>query len=124
MKRRRNVHRLGSIEWNRRGTTREVLLVGRWAIKVPTWRHGLRCWCHGVLANYGEREWSGFRQSMLKPNPVLWSSPGALINVYRRARPCAIRPHWYDWTPWGDAKSANLGVVDGRVVIVDYGHAW
>jgi hypothetical protein len=118
----------------RGGLTRTVILIGPWAIKVPTVRYGLSMWCRGVLANASEREWS----SVDGVNPVLWSL-GSLVNVYRRAD--RVGPEWvgrkhadydpakYDaltpgFVPAGDRQPDNLGIVRGRVVWVDYDSSW
>jgi hypothetical protein len=118
----------------RGGLTRTVILIGPFAIKVPTFRYGLPMWCRGVLANQSEREWS----SVDGVNPVLWSL-WSLVNVYRRAQP--VGPEWvgrkhdrYDATrydaltpgfmPAGDRQPGNLGIVRGRVVWVDYDSSW
>jgi hypothetical protein len=119
---------------NRSGLTRTVILIGPYAIKVPTIRYGIPMWCRGVLANESEHEWS----SVDGVNPVLWSL-GALVNVYRRAQP--VGPDWvgrkhpafdaarYDaltpgFMPAGDRKPDNLGIVGGRVLWVDYDSSW
>lgn len=121
---------------NRRGITRTVILTPRWAVKVPTIRglgildSGSRVasFCRGVLANRSESEWSEVRGM----NPVVWSFKG-LINVYRRAEPVPDGTYedeadyegiteWF--VPVGDRKPENIGIVDGRVVWLDYDSSW
>lgn len=62
----------------RTGVTRTVVLVGWWAVKVPTIRglgdpaqsgNRLASFARGILANKTEREWS----SIDGVNPVVWS---------------------------------------------------
>lgn len=119
----------------RRGVTRTVLLIGRWAIKVPTIRglgdpkmKGARCasFARGVLANRSELEWSGTEGV----NPVVWSWR-CVINVYRRAEPVIVVDETFDfdaicpeWKIIGDRKSENIGLVDGRIVWLDFDLSW
>jgi hypothetical protein len=116
----------------RTGITRTVLLVGRWAVKVPSSRRygkGLRGllygWSRGVQANISEAEmcvWDEVRRDVA---PVLFSLAG-LINVYPRCAPVpAGRVSEARPLPFcGDRKPENLGVLDGQVVWVDYDGSW
>ena len=115
----------------RRGITRTVLLVGRWAVKVPSLRshgHGLAgvlwSFCRGILANQSEAEWSG------QPGlcPKVWAFAG-LISVYPRCEPVTreVQAEEYAAIGWAgptDKKPANLGLLDGRMVWVDYDMNW
>lgn len=119
----------------RSGVTRTVLLAGRWAVKVPSLRGGTggyRGWLTGLMwsitrgiqANISEAEW--WRNSH-DPGlcPVRLSLTG-LVNVYPRCAPVTEEPPGgYDgilaeWLPAGDKKPDNLGLLDGRLVWVDY----
>jgi len=112
----------------KRGLTRTVLLIGRWAVKVPSFRsHGqglsgvLWSFCRGVLANHSEILWAE------EPGvcPLKWSVAG-LINVYPRCGPVTWDPD-YDaigFTGPTDRKRANVGMLDGRMVWVDYDMNW
>ena len=120
---------IASLYVRRHGTTRTVWLIGRWAIKVPScckWRLFL----HGLLANLQERSFSATRWAKLCP--VLWSTPGGWLLVMRRARPLT-RAEWdaFDPEPWcqeedyvipAEHKMDSFGVLDGRIVAVDYGN--
>lgn len=65
------------------GTTRNVLLIGRWAIKTPTMRSCL-LWHSGCVANIQERLlWHGYRDHRLAP--VRWGDPFGLVLVMDRA---------------------------------------
>jgi hypothetical protein len=112
----------------KRGVTRTVYLIGRWAIKVPSLRvgkWGLRKAIHqaalGIAANNTELEWSG----VVGVAPVRASLFG-VVQVYDRCLPvcsfdgdysvvCDVRP-----VATFDCKPQNLGVLSGRVVWVDY----
>jgi hypothetical protein len=115
----------------RRGITRTVLLVHRWAIKVPSMRShdaGLRgvVWsiARGLCANLSEQEWSGSPGTC----PVLWSWAG-IVNVYPRCQPVThdLTDAEYDAVGLlgpGDRKPQNMGWLDGRLVWVDYDMNW
>lgn len=116
----------------RRGICRTVLLVGPWAVKVPSLRangNGAMgvVWsiCRGILANQSERSWTGWEGLC----PVRWSLAG-LINIYPRCEPvtdydgdyaevCTMVP-----TSMADRKPENLGRLNGRLVWVDYDMSW
>jgi hypothetical protein len=104
-----------------RGVTREVLLVGRWAVKVPSIR-SWRLFLTGLLANLHEDLWSATRDRRLCP--VRWCSPGGFVLVMARAEALAESDFVVDADFAGlplDAKPENFGRYGGRVVLLDYG---
>ncbi|HYH69373.1 MAG TPA: hypothetical protein VD866_32060 [Urbifossiella sp.] len=121
----------------RRGLTREVLIVGRWVVKVPSLR-GWRPFLAGILANLTESARSGLDPRLC---PVRWCAPGGLLLVQRRAAPLTpaaaaqIGPDFGrlptggpwprvpppDLDPADPLSWRNYGEIDGRPVIVDYG---
>lgn len=127
-----------------RGICRCVILTKRWAVKVPTTRpYGRRgdrltYWCRGVQANLSERQWSAWPGVC----PVKWAFLGGIVQVYPRAEP-VDRDEWEPGLhtddiegllvkyravapglPFGDHKPENLGMLDGRVVWLDYDSSW
>lgn len=112
----------------RYGTTRIVLLTPRWAIKLPlvsSRGHGwLWSLAHGVIANLSELRLSH------EPGvcPVVWSLHG-LIQVYPRCRPVSLDtgPIAFDMLASErvpvDPRPHNVGVLNGRVVWLDYADA-
>lgn len=121
------------------GSNRLVVLTRRHAIKVPN----VRSWwtaCWGLIDNMQERRACGLgpwgrRQDGVAP--IVFSLPGGLLNVARRARPltadewasfdpeahCSRR--FDDGTPYrisAEPKPDSFGVLDGRIVAVDYGN--
>lgn len=106
--------------WVRSGVTRHVLITRRWAVKVPNVRNGWRLFVCGLLANISEREWSQFVEAALPPNPTVFFVAGGWLNVQRRAQPYDGPIDHLDFNPWGDRKACNLGVIDGRIVVIDY----
>lgn len=116
----------------RRGVTRTVLLIGRWAIKVPslcTHDQGLKgalwSFCRGVSANQSEAEWSGYHEGLC---PVVFTAAG-LLNVYPRCQPVEQDLADADYDAIGfagptDRKPANVGILNGRRVWLDYDMNW
>lgn len=115
----------------RRGITRTVILTPRHAIKLPSLRrHGkglagmLWSFSRGISANLSEREWSGYSPALC---PVRWSLAG-LVNVYPRCEPVTEEPDDYyaiaNMLGPMDKKPENLGILDGRMVWVDYAMDW
>lgn len=114
----------------RTGITRDVLLIGRWAIKFPNTRYSWRHFTEGLLANMTEAStWHGYsgsidpeaRAESQKLCPVLWSSWGGWIVVMPRVLPMVGTLSTFH-VPWfvTDVKEDNFGILDGRVVCVDY----
>lgn len=111
----------------RRGITRTVVLIDRWAIKFPSLRShgdGLRglLWSvtRGIQANLSEQDWSGSPGTC----PVLWSLAG-LVSVYPRCAPVFRELSDAEYESTGflgpqDRKPHNLGYLDGRLVWIDY----
>jgi hypothetical protein len=124
-----------------RGICRLVILVGPYAIKVPTTRpYGARApgdrlhwWCRGYLANRSERDWSRWEEAT-GIAPVLHSWLGGVIQVYPRCEPVtdlswmtAPRETYMAISPvmrTGDCKEDNIGVLDGNIVWLDYDTNW
>lgn len=108
-----------------RGVTRIVFIGRRHVVKLPRFnprsgRGALWSLAEGVLANLSEAEWSGWPGVC----PVKWSLLG-VINVYRRCDPVELDDD-FDFAAVApglghfDPKEANLGLLDGRLVWVDY----
>jgi hypothetical protein len=105
----------------KRGVTREVVLIGRYAIKLPSLR-SWRLFLQGLLCNIQEREFSGFDERLC---PVLLSVWGGFVNAMPRCVPVD------DFTPEMDRicddltfiekKQCSFGMMGDRLVAVDYG---
>lgn len=111
--------------------TRHVLLIGPWAFKVPRvcrWKgenqHEVGCrwrlFVAGVLHNLNE--W----RDRARPDvaPALWTL-GGFVNCARRAKPvdlALLELHIAALARDGrrDLRPANLGLLDGHLVLVDY----
>lgn len=117
----------------RTGVTRTVILIGRWAVKVPTLRGVTTCdargrlagVCRGLLANQSEYVWHSYEPWAGRVAPVLRSWLLGFVQVYPRCEPLADgdRGPLPRLVPCpGDVKPDNYGRVGGHgwVVRVDY----
>lgn len=115
----------------RTGINRTVLLIGRWAVKVPSLRGGstggvrgrVHTFARGILANASEYQWHDFEGWHGKVAPVLHSWLGGLVQVYPRCEPLSDDDRGplprLEPCP-GDVKPDNYGRLNGRVVRLDY----
>ena len=122
-----------------RGANRLVLLTPGLAWKVPNVRRWFQA-CWGMIDNMQERRANGLgpwgrRQDGICP--LVFSLPGGLLNVMRRARPLTDA-EWAGFDPAGhcrrqfpdgtvywisaEPKRDSFGVLDGRIVALDYGN--
>lgn len=112
------------------GATRTVVLVGRWAVKVPSCRGGWRNFLIGLLANMQERTFSATGWPELCP--VVFSLPGGWIVVMPRCEPVGeLTDEVYqrmtkhaDYEVPAENKDDSfgwLGGEGGRLVAIDYG---
>ena len=116
------------------GTTRTVILIRRWAIKIPVFREW-RLFLSGLLANMQERRFAAAGWPELCP--VVFALPGGWLLVMRRAEPLTREQffalnygEWIkggndlpkgDWIIPVENKLDSFGILDGRIVAVDYG---
>lgn len=107
------------------GENRVVLLIGRWAVKLPRLHQGWRSLYYGCLNNLNEAHYSGRDGAC----PVVLSLPGGFATVMRRARPLTA-PEWAEvdvdaFRKRGplsvEAKADSFGILGDRLVAVDYG---
>lgn len=112
----------------KRGCTRTVFLVGRWAIKIPT-NNSWKLFLTGFLCNmqeamYGKSTMAGFC-------PVKFCFPGGWFLVMYRTRPLSNK-EWeeFDYEKFiyrgnycipVEDKRSSFGVLDGEIVAIDYG---
>jgi hypothetical protein len=113
------------------GTTRTVLLLWRYAFKVPAvveWRLFLL----GLLGNMQETKFSKCGWPELCP--VVFSIPGGFLVVMRRAVPIT-REQWFELDEVAldefmttatyrlpvELKMDSFGMLDNKMVAVDYG---
>lgn len=115
----------------RTGCTRLVLELKTVVVKFPNFTYSWEHFIHGILANI--RESRGWRYSKHNKKiralicPVLFTSWLSLILVMKRVKVLSdeeylkadISKH-QEFFP-GDDKSDSYGLLDGRVVKIDYG---
>jgi len=101
------------------GQTRMVMLLGRWALKIPHLSNGWKFFLLGMLANENERLWSGYDERLC---PVLWCTPFGLLLCMRRAEPwMSDEPPEMPGLPFLDLQPTNFGTLNGKAVSIDYG---
>jgi hypothetical protein len=114
------------------GCSREVFLVGRFAIKVPTWRRSWLNFLNGFISNLGERRFQHTEIPCIAK--VVWSDPLGLIVVMERcSQPRNFTEHHLrklielgrfegaDYRFSDDLHVGNVGFVGRRLVLLDYG---
>ena len=110
----------------RRGMSRTVWLVGRWAIKVPRARHGARFFVLGMLGNLNEAErWRLLRHPRLAPvracGPLgLWLVQPRYRHFLGRRLTRSERAAFPILNL--DDNGANVAVGPTGLVLVDYGN--
>jgi hypothetical protein len=113
----------------RSGATRYVLLTRRYAFKIPSLRNW-RCFLWGLLANMQERAFGTLGLKELCP--VLFYLPGGFLVVMPKAE-VMDEDAFADFDYEGfinsvadmvlpvEEKASSFGMLDGRVVAIDYG---
>lgn len=113
----------------RTGINRTVILIGAYAIKIPSFRghmYGnmrgrIAGFAHGILANQSEYMWHDYEDWRGRIAPVLHSWLFGIIQVYPRCAPAPEDAELFTLDPCpGDIKTDNFGLLDGRLVRVDY----
>ena len=113
----------------RHGSTRTVILIARYAIKIPSFVEW-RLFLYGLLGNMQESLWS--KCGIDRLCKVLFSIPGGFIVVMERAEPLT-REEFDKFDYDGFIKDCDLcltfienkydsfGKIGGKIVAVDYG---
>ena len=106
------------------GMTRNVLLIWKYAIKIPTFR-SWKLFLRGLLANMQENEFSGVWPELC---PVVFSVPGGVCSVMIRAEPISEKQFDLEFEKIpehiviiAESKSQNYGYLNGKLVAIDYG---
>lgn len=113
------------------GSSRLVLLIGGYAIKVPR-LSGFKRIRQGMYCNLAERTaWAEQRYPNLCP--LLWAANGGWVNIMVRASPMTFDefdawtnsdewPHLHGVNTPYEYKEQDAGFLpDGRMVMIDYG---
>lgn len=116
------------------GYTRVVFLYKNYAIKIPNYRYGWATFLQGLLANINESTTWKSNTGVLEQGrshllcPVLWCSWGGWILVMRKVdivitdemgKHIDFSRHYVEFP--GDDKPDNYGILNGRLVKLDYG---
>ncbi|KPV55048.1 hypothetical protein SE17_00165 [Kouleothrix aurantiaca] len=109
-----------------RGVSRTAILIGPYAIKVPSFRHGARYFVMGMLGNILERDhWRMSHHPQLAP--VYACGPLGLWLVMKRYTVVLDRlltPEEQASFPFMniDNNGANVASDNGKLVLIDYGN--
>lgn len=115
----------------KRGITREVILIGKYAFKIPS----LRSWwlfLEGLQCNMNETQRQKCSDRFC---PIVFSFPGGFLNIMKRCTPLKVydrdemRNIFYLSKETEDGnvhnfvenKECSFGILDGKLVAVDYG---
>jgi hypothetical protein len=98
-----------------------VILIGSKAIKTPTIKYSWRLFLTGLLANLHERLWWGNGKDE-RLCPIVFADPLGLFVVMQRTEDIDYLPPEDDfrYLPL-DYKVENFGLLNGKVVLRDYG---
>lgn len=113
------------------GSTRTVLLMGKYALKIPSTVE-YRLFLLGLLGNLQEKR---FSDSDPRLCPVIFSMPFGLMNIMPRARKLSRDEFFaldykafvdssngqYSISDMTERKMDTFGWLNGRIVVVDYG---
>lgn len=108
------------------GAFRRVVLLGRFAIKLPRWRNAL----YGIRCNRWEREmWRTWRPLFGWQNlcPITFADPLGLVVVMPRAHQPVSYDEVVEATPYNfpeitaEAKPEDFGRIGDHVFALDYG---
>jgi len=115
------------------GATRWTILIGRYAIKVPS-LYNYRCFLNGLLGNHQEKTFYTIKDWQPKLCPVLWCSWFCVVLVMPRARVLTDADSEANeknllefikindnYTIPAELKADSFGYIGDRLVAVDYG---
>lgn len=116
----------------KRGITRLVFLTKTKAIKIPNPTYSLQHFLKGWLANITEKDiWKAFNSEGMEAQdikqlicPVLTTYLKCFVVVMPRCQPVPpqdFTPHKRLESVCGDAKADNYGLLNNRLVCLDYG---
>ncbi len=119
----------------RSGVTRTVILVGKYAIKLPCMHHNYAMFIEGIRANLNEGRFVGYQHDATIAR-TLYSNRFGLINIQERVRPvrniglflteihviCTTTTFSKDFI-LNDLKPENFGYNDKNILVkLDYGN--
>ena len=118
---------------NRNGITRLVIELKRVVIKIPNFTYSWQHFLKGLIANIHENQtWNVVNKYNPEIThllcPVLWCSWGGWILIMKKVDRCLKDEEYDQWDISehkkyfeGDDTVSNYGVLDNRLVKIDYG---
>lgn len=127
-----NRRRSARMKINRTGVTRIVFVLKNHVVKVPTPFNGWYNFIQGIIANMVERNTWRFNSGIYESGhshllcPVTWVSWGGILLVMVKAKTIPFdaeidKSEHKKHFP-GDDHNHNYGIIDNRVVKIDYGN--
>lgn len=111
---------------NRNGITRIVIELERIVIKIPNFLYQWDHFLVGLLSNIREYRTWNYSENKHLLCPVIWCSWGGWILIMQKAEGVSwgeINLRIFTEAGLdGDDKEDNYGLINGRVVKIDYGH--
>ncbi len=115
-----------------KGITRIVFLIGKYAIKIPNFKYQHNHFLQGCYANWSERKYcKDFKTANYEGNMYEWVAPSYFCSwfglVQIQARCETYNKHltkeqkeFYKPLCGTDNKKENFGLLNGKLVCVDY----
>lgn len=112
------------------GCTRSVLLIGKYAIKIPRLNYGWQLFLKGLLANMQEVHFSTMKDERMAP--VIFSIPGGFLLVMPRCKAISKYDflkvlnisYFHGLEPFKvpvENKIDSFGWLNNKIVALDYG---
>lgn len=114
------------------GCTRIVILIYKYAFKIPNFTYSMDHFLKGCCANWKERNYyKQFNKCDYKGNMVGYVAPSyfcsffGLIQIQERCKPLGrdlteSEKEFYKTLCGTDSKKENFGVINGKIVCIDY----
>ena len=117
----------------KKGSSRIVLIFGKFVIKIPNFSYSYENFLHGILANIQENKFSGVHNVFTR---ILFYCPMGLFVIMKKANPIDDlsakelekilnkkykKDDYFDFI-MSDFKVDNFGYINGEIVKIDYGN--
>jgi hypothetical protein len=120
------IHTEINIELKLNGITRIVILIGKYAIKIPNFRYSMLHFLQGCYSNWNERQfYKNLTENKDMVCPCYYCTWFGLISLYKRCNPkledlTEQEIKNYSLFHNGDYKKENFGYYNNKLVCLDY----
>ncbi len=108
----------------KRGITREVLLIGNYAFKLPSFRSWY-LFLEGLQCNMQETDRQRCSEHFC---PIIFRIPGGFLNIMPRATETTLTDDEFvkfrelnELHVYVEGKDCSFGIINGKLMAVDYG---